>query len=133
MGPGRRGGAGTGDGTGSGPGRGPGLGDGFDGGTGGEAFRLGAGITPPTELRRGVPQYTTDAMRARVQGSVIVECVVQTTGTCTNIRIVRALEPSFGLNDEAIKAARQWRFKPGTRRGEPVPVFVTMEIEFVIR
>jgi TonB family protein len=72
-------------------------------------------------------------MRARIQGSVLVECVVQTSGVCTDIRVLRSLEPSFGLNDEALKAARQWRFRPGTRQGAPVPVLVTMEITFALR
>jgi periplasmic protein TonB len=90
-------------------------------------------VTLPVEIKRGIPQYTTDAMRARVQGSFLVECVVETTGVCTNIRIVRALTPSFGLDEEAVKAVRQWRFRPGMRHGEPVPVLVTMQIDFAIR
>ena len=133
QGPGSGGGAGSGAGTGAGPGRGPGLGPGFGGGTGGEGYRVGSGVTAPIEIRRGVPQYTSDAMRARIEGAVLIECVVQTNGTCSNIRILRAIEPSFGLNDEAMKAARQWRFRPGTLKGEPVPVLVTLEVGFALR
>jgi protein TonB len=133
QGPGTGGGAGDGTGPGDGPGSGPGLGPGRDGNTGGGGYRIGSGVTSPIEIRRGVPQYTSDAMRARIQGSFIIECVVQTDGVCTNIRILRAIDPSFGLNDEAIKAAQQWRFRPGTLRGEPVPVRVTLEIGFSLR
>ena len=133
QGPGSGGGAGDGTGTGDGPGRGPGFGPGFGGGTGGAGYRIGSGVTSPIEIRRGVPQYTSDAMRAHIQGAVIVECIVQTNGTCTNIRILRAIEPSFGLNEEAIKAAQQWRFRPGTLKGEPVPVLVTLEVGFRLR
>ena len=64
-------------------------------------------------------------MRARLQRVVLVECVVQTNGECSDVRVARGLDPSFGLNEEAIKAAQQWRFRPGVRQGEPVPVFVT--------
>lgn len=133
QGPGTGGGAGDGLGSGAGPGRGPGLGPGFGGNTGGEGYRIGSGVASPIEIRRGVPQYTPDAMRARIQGSFIIECVVSTDGICTNIRILRAIEPSFGLTDQAIKAAQQWRFRPGTLRGEPVPVRVTLEIGFALR
>lgn len=133
QGPGPGGGAGLGRGDGVGPGRGSGLGDGFDAGTGGRRYQIGNDVTRPIEVRKGVPQYTSDAMRARVQGSVIVECVVQASGMCSDIRVIRSLEPSFGLNDEAIKAARQWRFRPGTRMGAPVPVVVTLEVEFTLR
>jgi len=133
QGPGRDGGAGTGTGPGDGPGRGPGLGPGRDGGTDGGGFRPGNGVTQPIEIRKGTPQYTADAMRARIQGSIIVECVVQTSGVCTNIHVTRSFDPAFGLDQEAIKAAGQWRFRPGTRGGEPVPVRVTMEIAFALR
>jgi protein TonB len=105
----------------------------LDRGTGGRTYQVGNGVTRPIEVRKGVPQYTSDAMRARIQGAVIVECVVQTSGMCSDLRVVRPLEPSFGLNDEAMKAARQWRFRPGTRMGEPVPVVVNLEVEFVLR
>ena len=87
----------------------------------------------PIEIRKGTPQYTADAMRARAQGSIVVECVVQTTGACTNIRVKRSFNPAFGLDAEAVKAAALWRFRPGMRRGEPVAVLVTMEIAFVLR
>jgi protein TonB len=133
QGPGSGGGAENGTGSGNGPGVGPGLGPGRDGGTNGNAYRVGSGVTSPTEIRRGTPQYTADAMRARIQGSVLVECVVQTNGACSDIRVLRSLEPSFGLNAEALKAAGQWRFRPGTRLGAPVPVLVTMEITFALR
>lgn len=133
QGVGQGGGAGTGTGAGVGPGTGSGLGDGRGGGTGGGVYRVGNGVTRPVEIRQGVPRYTADAMRARIQGSVIVECVVQIDGTCAAIRVLRPLQPSFGLNDEAIRTAGQWRFRPGTRLGEPVPVLVTLEVQFTIR
>jgi TonB family protein len=63
----------------------------------------------------------------------MVECVVQTSGMCTDIRVKRSFDPAFGLDQEAIKAAAQWRFRPGTLRGEAVPVIVTMEIAFALR
>jgi len=133
QGPGSDGGAGTGIGTGDGQGRGRGLGDGRERGTGGGFYVSGGDVTGPVEIRKGTPRYTAEAMRARAQGSVIVECVVQTTGACANIRVRRSFDPTFGLDQEAIRAAAQWRFRPGMRRGEPVPVLVTMEIAFTLR
>jgi protein TonB len=133
QGPGADGGAGTGIGPGDGPGRGRGLGNGRDRGTGGESFQPGADVTMPVEIRKGSPQYTPEAMRARAQGAIMVECLVQTTGVCANIRVKQSFNPTFGLDQEAIKAATQWRFRPGMRRGEPVPVLVTMEIAFTLR
>jgi protein TonB len=72
-------------------------------------------------------------MRAKIQGEVLLECVVGTDGNVGNIRVMRSLDSTFGLDQEAIKAARQWRFAPGTRFGEPVPVLVTIAIQFTLR
>lgn len=133
QGPGKDGGAGTNAGGGDGPGRGRGFGDGLEAGMDGGVYGPGADVTMPIELRKGLAQYTTEAMRARAQGAITVECVVQTNGVCTNIRVVHAFNPTFGLDQEAVKAAAQWRFRPGMRRGQPVPVRVTMEIAFALR
>jgi TonB family protein len=133
QGAGTGGGAGTGSGTGSGSGQGSGLGAGFGGGTGGGAFRPGAGITLPSVLREVKPAYTADAMRAKVQGSVWLECIVMPDGSVGDVRVTRSLDPIFGLDQEAIKAAKQWRFKPGMRQGEPVPVIITIELTFTLR
>jgi protein TonB len=124
---------GSGTGTGAGPGRGSGLGDGFGGGTGGGAYRPGNGVMLPKLIKDVKPQYTADAMRAKVQGTVIVECVVLPDGTVGKVEVVKSLDSAFGLDQEAIKAARQWRFAPGTRFGEPVAVLVTIELTFTLR
>jgi protein TonB len=124
---------GSGTGTGAGPGRGSGIGDGFGGGTGGGAYRAGNGVLLPKLLKDVKPQYTADAMRAKVQGTVIVECVVLPDGTVGKVEIVKSLDSAFGLDQEAIKAAKQWRFVPGTRFGEPVAVLVTIELTFTLR
>jgi protein TonB len=133
QGSGSGGGTGTGTGSGVGPGTGSGLGPGSGGGTGGGVYRPGSGVIAPEALVRGKPMYTPEAMRARIQGDVWVECVVQPNGVCTDIQIVRSLDPTFGLDEEAVKSVRQWRFKPGTRLGQAVPVLVTIEVTFTLR
>ncbi len=133
LGLGRGGGAGTGVGTGIGSGRGSGLGDGWGGGTGGGAYRPGNGVETPRLLKEVKPQYTAQAMRAKIQGEVLLECIVGPDGQVGNIRVVRSLDSSFGLDQEAIKAARQWRFAPGTKQGQPVAVLVTIAIAFTLR
>ncbi|MEO8677554.1 MAG: energy transducer TonB, partial [Vicinamibacterales bacterium] len=113
-------------GTGSGPGRGPGSGD-------GDGYRVGNGVSAPRLIRSVKPQYTADAMRARISGSVWLECVVDSHGGVDRCRLTRSLDPALGLDEEAIKAARQWRFEPGIKGGEPVPVQVTIELAFSLR
>ena len=127
------GGSGTGTGTGSGPGRGSGLGDGEGGGTGGGAYQIGNGVLPPELIHRTSPQYTAEAMRAKIQGVSLLSGIVGVDGTLHDIRISRSLDGTFGLDQEAIKCVRQWRFRPGTRQGRAVPVYVTIEVAFNLR
>jgi TonB family protein len=126
-------GAGTGTGTGIGSGQGSGIGAGIGGGIGGGYYQPGNGVTSPEAIRQVKPQYTADAMRAKIQGTVWIQCVVLPDGTCGNVQVTKSLDRTFGLDEEAMKAARQWRFKPGIRQGEPVPVLVTIELTFTLR
>ena len=103
------------------------------GGTGGGVARPGSGVTIPTLVSQVKPGYTASAMRMRAQGEVMLECVVLPDGSVGNVRVFRSLDPVFGLDDEAVKAARQWRFNPGTRAGEPVAVAVVIEMTFTLR
>jgi TonB family protein len=127
------GGAGTGSGTGIGTGQGSGLGQGIGGGMGGGVYRPGNGVELPRVIREVKPQYTAEAMRAKVQGTVLLECVVLPDGTVGNVDVVKSLDGTFGLDQEAIKAAKNWRFQPGRRFGEPVAVLVTIELTFTLR
>jgi len=133
QGSGRGGGAGTGTGSGVGPGTGSGLGPGSGGGTGGGVYQPGSGVTTPVPIFEPRPQYTSDAMRARVQGSAVLSCVVTPDGSVAEVEVVRSLDSTFGLDEEAIKAAKRWRFKPGTLRGEAVSVRVLIQMDFTLR
>jgi TonB family protein len=133
LGPGTGGGAGTGHGTGIGPGDGSGLGPGSGGGTGGGVYRPGSGVTTPRPILSPKPQYTSEAMRAKIQGEVWLEAVVLADGTVGRVEVTRSLDPVFGLDQEAIKAARQWRFVPGMRQGQPVAVIVGIAMTFTLR
>ena len=96
-------------------------------------YQPGNGVQLPVVTKEVKPQYTAEAMRAKVQGSVYLECIVRQDGSTGDCKVVRSLDPTFGLDQEAIRAARQWRFKPGTRLGQPVPVLVTIELMFTLR
>ena len=126
-------GAGTGEGGGIGPGVGDGLGPGEGGGTGGGVFRPGNDVAPPRVLREIRPEYTSEAMRARIQGTVWLDVVVLPDGTVGDVTVSKSLDNVFGLDSQAVAAARQWLFSPGMRLGEPVAVLVTLELFFNLR
>jgi periplasmic protein TonB len=93
-------------------------------------FRIG-NVTPPTVLSRVEPQYTPAARAAKLQGTVVLECVIDEQGVPKVLRVVRSLDPE--LDQNAITAIEQWRFKPGTRNGTPVKVSLNIEVNFNLR
>ena len=62
-----------------------------------------------------------------------LDCVVTPGGDVGTCDVVRSLDGVFGLDQEAIKAAKQWRFSPGMKQGVPVPVLVTISMGFTLR
>lgn len=131
SGPGTGGGIGAGQGRGVGEGRGPGVGPGEGGGFGGGVFRIGGGVSPPTVVYRVDPQYSEEARKARFQGTVVLEAIVRRDGTVDVIRVIRSL--GFGLDQNAMSALKQWRFRPGMRNGVPVDVSLNIEVNFNLR
>ena len=127
-------GRGPGDGgVGTRPGNRGGLGDGEGDDIGDGPYPIGNGVSPPQLLHRTSPQYTPEAMRAKIQGVALLSGVVGADGTLREIRVARSLDGTFGLDREAIRCVRQWRFRPGTRQGTPVAVYVTIEVAFNLR
>jgi protein TonB len=95
-------------------------------------MRPGGDVLAPTLIRSVDPKFTPEAMQARIQGTVELEAVVQANGTVGMVRVTRSLDPIHGLDIEAIRAARQWVFRPGTRGGQPVDVIVKLIVDFRI-
>jgi protein TonB len=83
-------------------------------------------------LREAKPTYTVEALREKIQGSVLLEVVVQQDGTPRDIRVFQSLDPK-GLDLEAVRAVERWRFSPGRVKGVPVDVLVTIALDFSIR
>lgn len=130
AGSGAQGGMGTGEGGGIGSGSGGGLGPGYGGGTGGGAFRPGTGgVGYPSCLYCPEPQYSEDARKAKFQGIVVLQVIIQPDGHATNIQIVKGA--GLGLDEKAIEAVRTWRFKPAIGpNGTPVATITPIEVNF---
>ena len=115
------------------PGTDRGLGERPGDGIGDGPYGVGNGVTAPDLLHRTQPQYSADAMRAKLQGVAVLTGIVGVDGRLHDIRVARSLDAAFGLDQEAIACVRQWRFRPGTRQGRPVAVYVTIEVAFNLR
>lgn len=91
-----------------------------------------AHTTSPALIKEVHPDYTDAAKARKVQGTVEMAVLVQADGAPgPDVRVTKSLDPD--LDQQAIKAVRQWRFKPGTRDGQPVPVEVNIEMTFTLR
>lgn len=99
----------------------------------GQVHRPGNGVTLPTVVREVKPRYTPEAMQKKIQGSIWLEIVVLETGDVGEVTITRSLDAEYGLDRQAVAAAKQWKFKPGTKDGKPVAVVVTLELMFTLR
>jgi len=89
--------------------------------------------TTPLLVKMVHPVYTNEAKEARIQGMVVLDAVVLKDGTVGDVTITKSLDQEFGLDEQAIKALKQWKFKPGTKDGEPVDVRVSIEISFTLK
>src|SRR5262245_35641042 len=91
-------------------------------------MRAGPGVKPPQLVHKVEPNYTREAREHIVQGKVLVEFAVDTSGLPANIVVLRPL--GFGLDEQAVRAMKEWRFSPGTNNGQTVPVYATVEFNF---
>ena len=88
------------------------------------------GLRLPVLKHTVYPRYTSDAMRAKLQGVVEVQAVVMPDGSVSRARVTTSLDKAFGLDEQAVIAAKQWTFEPGELNGKTVPVAVSLKLEF---
>jgi protein TonB len=121
-------GNGRGDGVGSGNGNGMGLGAG--GNTGGGVRQVGGSVSAPVEIYSVDPEFSEEARRAKLSGSVLVNLWVDQSGRPTHVRVLQGL--GMGLDEKAVDAVRQFRFKPAMENGKSVTVELNVEVSFHI-
>ena len=85
-------------------------------------------MTNPVPVLTPEAEFSDEARRAKYQGAVMVTIIVDMKGVPQNPRIVRAL--GMGLDEKALEAVRRYRFKPAMKDGKPVPVMITVEVNF---
>jgi len=91
-------------------------------------IRVGGDVQPPIKISAPSPQYTEIARKARIQGVVIVEAIIDKEGNVTNVNILKGLP--MGLDTAAADAVKKWRFKPATLNGKPVAVIYNLTVNF---
>ncbi len=89
------------------------------------------GVKAPVLTSEVKPKYTPGAMQRRVQGSVEVDAIVKADGTVGDVTVTKSLDPE--LDEQAVNATKQWRFRPGTKDGKAVDVQVQIELTFTLK
>ena len=89
-------------------------------------------VTAPRLIRDAKPRYTAGAMDAQIQGAVSMQVIVEADGTVSRVRVSKSLDKQYGLDDEAVRAVKTWRFAPGRKDGVAVPVMVDIEMTFTL-
>ena len=98
-----------------------------------KVYRPGNGVSLPVVLTEVKPKYTPAAMEAKIQGSVWLECVVNEQGDISETKVTKSLDTVYGLDQAAMDAASQWKFKPAQKDGKPVAVAITLELTFTLK
>jgi TonB family protein len=96
-------------------------------------YRPGGDVRHPRLLSEVKPNYTPEAMEARIQGSVMLEAVVLATGEVGDVVVTQSLDEVYGLDEAAVRSIKQWRFEPGTKDGKPVAVLIEVEMSFTLK
>ncbi len=90
--------------------------------------KVGGAVSAPILVSQVNPQFSAEAKKAKMGGTVLVNVVVDTDGNPEHVRIVRGVR--YGLDEKAVEAVKQYRFKPSMLDGKPVPVQINIEVNF---
>ena len=91
-------------------------------------FVVGGKITEPVRTGGPNPMYPEAARRARIQGVVVLECIIGKDGIVQDVKVLRGLP--LGLTEAAVDAVKKWRFEPSTLNGKPVEVLYILTVRF---
>jgi TonB family protein len=95
---------------------------------GGKIYKIGNGVSAPQLVYKVEPDYTQDAKDKKIEGAVTLLLVITDEGEPTDVTVTRHLDP--GLDENAVLAVKQWRFKPGTKDNQPVAVQAHIEVNY---
>lgn len=121
-------GFGHGIGGGIGASHGSGAGAGTGGGYGGGVMSVGGGVSAPVVIHSAEPGFTDQARQANYTGTVAIQLIVDAQGNPQDVRVARHL--GMGLDEKAVEAVRQYRFRPAMYQGRPVAVQMIVEVDF---
>ena len=94
-------------------------------------IHVGGDVKAPVKINTPQPQYTEIARKARIQGVVIVQAIINKAGQVTNVQVLKGLP--MGLDQAAVEAIKRWKFEPATLNGKPVDVYYNLTVNFTLQ
>ena len=91
------------------------------------------GVTLPRVVKSVNPEYTQEAKDQRIQGIVRLDVDVKDDGSVGDVAVAQSLDDMYGLDNEAIRAAKQWRFRPAEKDGKPIAIRIQLEMTFALK
>ena len=88
-------------------------------------------VKKPVKIFEVKPQYTEIARKARIQGVVILQTIIDKEGNITDVKVLKGLP--MGLADAAVDAVKQWKYEPATLNGKPVAVYFNLTANFQLQ
>lgn len=95
-------------------------------------YEQGNGVSTPKVVTDVKPQYTSEAMHEKIKGAVILDAVVKADGTVGKVTVKQSLDRFYGLDDNCVRALKQWKFEPGMKDGKAVAVRITVTMAFTM-
>jgi len=96
-------------------------------------YKPGNGVTLPRVITQVKAGYTNEARERRIVGTVLLDAVVLSDGSVGDVTVAASLDSVYGLDDNAVKAMKQWTFSPGTKDGKAVAVGISVEMTFTLK
>jgi TonB family protein len=91
-------------------------------------YHVGGGVSAPALIHKVDPEYSEEARKSKLEGTVLLKVEITPEGKATNIKVLHAL--GMGLDEKAVECVTKWRFKPGMKDGEPVTLDAQIEVNF---
>jgi periplasmic protein TonB len=92
-----------------------------------------SGVTLPRVVKDVRPYYTNEARQQRIEGKVLLDVMVRDDGSVGDVTVKQSLDSVYGLDNEAVKAAKQWQFKPAEKNGKPIAFPIVLEMTFTLK
>jgi TonB family protein len=97
----------------------------------GDIYSPGDGVSDPKLIYSIEPEFSEEGRAKRINGEVLIGCVVTPEGTPANVHVLRGI--GYGMDEQAVAAVQKYRFKPAEKDGKPIAVRIAVSTKFFVK